>query len=801
MNDNISKFLRYAVIPLIIFPLLLQAQDKVVIFKKDKSKLEITTPSIDSISFPSETTMRIHNWNATKTDFLLADIDSMKTIPDQSTAKSDREALIAFYNSTDGPNWKNNTNWCSEKPLNEWFGVSTNAEGRVVKLILRENNLQGIIHSGIGKMIKLSVLDLLANKLSGKIPAELENLSNLIILNLVDNSLSGEIPAELGKLKGLFTILFTKNELSGTIPIELRFMKNLNTLCIDLNQLTGRIPTELSELSNLEWLYLGYNQLTGPVPKELAKLTKLSYFTLSTNQLSGTLHPDLALLLTKMKYFDIMRNNFSGPLPLALVNHPNWSKFAWYTYPWNNFDRAPVFMDDFVAKDIDNKTIDFNSIRQKNKLTLVYGWTSWCSSYFFESMRSLYEKYSGKGLGVLAFNRMDGGNVELVRKYIDNFKLTWTNAIQTQENGVPYFMDFVEIPGVFVVNQSGEIIFSSWMWDKATDIEKFIEKQLGPAKANIYESTDYSKDGQVKQLQKATVGKGVNLILMGDGFVDTTLVAGGIYEQRMKEAIEHYFSIEPTKSYRDHFNVYMVNAVSKNGYFGDSTQTAFSAKFSDRTTIDGDKTKIKLYAQKVPGLSSIETHILTILNSPYYSGTCYIFEDASIAFTPVVAFDQKEFAAVIHHEAVGHGLGKLGDEYIYNYGLIDETNRLNLESMQAKGWFQNLSLSANNLPWSHFIGIPNYNIVGAFEGGFFFSSGVWRAEQNNCMINNIPYFNGPSREQIVKRTLTAAGITFTWNNFVAKDKYEPFLKSAILQPQTEDKNFAPPVIMNRNLFE
>ena len=791
--------LRYIIPLLIMFSPLLHAQDKVVIFKKDKSKIEITTPSIDSISFPTETTMRIHNWNATVTDFFLADIDSIKTIIDQGTAQSDRAALIAFYKATDGSNWKNNTNWCSDKPLNEWFGVSTNTEGRVIKLILRENNLNGPISSGLGQMTKLITLDLISNKLSGKIPPEFGNLSNLYQLNLVDNLLSGELPVELGKLKKTWSLLLTKNELSGTIPIELRFMKNLRDLCLDLNQLTGSIPTELSELSNLEWLYLGYNQLTGTVPKELAKLSKLSYFFLSTNQLTGTLHPDLAQLMTKMQYFDIMRNKFSGPLPLALVNHPKWNKFAWYTYPWNNFDRAPVFMDDFIAKDIQGDTIDFKKIRQKNKLTLVFAWQSWCSFQFFELMRAVYEKYSTKGLGIIAFNRYDNENVELVKSTIDTYKLNWINAIETKDNGVPYFKDLIDNTGVFVTNQYGEILFSSFLWDKAYDVEKFIEKQLGPAK--IYESSDFSKDGMVTQLQKASAGKGVDLILMGDGFVDTTFVAGGIYEKRMKDAMEHYFSIEPTKSYRDYFNVYMINAVSKHGIFSDSATTALRVKFGDKTFVSGNFERIRQYAGKVLEAGLSEKQIICVINSPKYAGTCYLFDDASIAFTPMVAFDQNQFAAVIHHEAVGHGLGKLGDEYVYNYGVIDDTNRANLLAAQSNGSFQNLSLSPTNLPWSHFIGKTNYSMVGAFEGGFFFSNGVWRAEQNNCMINNIPYFNGPSREQIVKRILQAAGQTYTWADFVAKDKYAPYLKSAILRTQTEDKNFAPPVFMNRNLFE
>ena len=49
----------------------------------------------------------------------------------------DREVLIEFYNSTDGANWEYSTNWLSDKPMGEWFGVTTNEDGRVTKLHLR----------------------------------------------------------------------------------------------------------------------------------------------------------------------------------------------------------------------------------------------------------------------------------------------------------------------------------------------------------------------------------------------------------------------------------------------------------------------------------------------------------------------------------------------------------------------------------------------------------------------------------------------------------------------------------------
>lgn len=48
----------------------------------------------------------------------------------------DREALVALYNATDGPNWLDNTNWLTDAPLGEWYGVDTDDLGRIVALDL-----------------------------------------------------------------------------------------------------------------------------------------------------------------------------------------------------------------------------------------------------------------------------------------------------------------------------------------------------------------------------------------------------------------------------------------------------------------------------------------------------------------------------------------------------------------------------------------------------------------------------------------------------------------------------------------
>ena len=53
-----------------------------------------------------------------------------------SASHPDRAALVALYNATDGPNWVNNENWLTDAPLRDWYGVATDASGRVVRVDL-----------------------------------------------------------------------------------------------------------------------------------------------------------------------------------------------------------------------------------------------------------------------------------------------------------------------------------------------------------------------------------------------------------------------------------------------------------------------------------------------------------------------------------------------------------------------------------------------------------------------------------------------------------------------------------------
>ena len=160
--------------------------------------------------------------------------------------QSDRAILVALYEATDGANWRSNTNWLSDKPLSEWYGVDTDDNGRVIQLLLSSNELSGTIPSSLGSLTHLRTLDLSSNELSGTVPSSLGSLTHLQELFLFGNELSGSIPSSLGSLTHLQLLGLHRNELSGTIPSSLGDLTHLQLLALEGNPLLGALPSELT---------------------------------------------------------------------------------------------------------------------------------------------------------------------------------------------------------------------------------------------------------------------------------------------------------------------------------------------------------------------------------------------------------------------------------------------------------------------------------------------------------------------------------------------------------------------------
>ena len=244
----------------------------------------------------------------TATPTLTATVTVTPTItPTPTPATTDRGALIALYEATDGDNWTHNDNWLSDKPLSDWDGVTTDSSGRVTVLILGRKRLRGSIPD-LSALTELRTLALGENRLSGEIP-DLSALIKLEWLGLSNNQLSGPIP-DLSALTKLEWLDLGYNQLSGPVP-DLSALTKLEWLDLWNNQLSGPIP-DLSALTKLEHLDLSVNRLSGLFP-DLSALTELERLVLSHNRLSGSI-PDLSAL-TELERLVLSLNQLSGPIP------------------------------------------------------------------------------------------------------------------------------------------------------------------------------------------------------------------------------------------------------------------------------------------------------------------------------------------------------------------------------------------------------------------------------------------------------------------------------------------------------
>ena len=239
-----------------------------------------------------------------------------------AAASPDRDVLVELYRATRGDTWRDNTNWLSNKPLNEWYGVTTDANGRVTQLVLGYNRLFGEIPPTLGNLSNVTVLDLSVNRLSGDLPSELGGLSRLSELSLHNNQLSGQIPSELGNIANLQVLRLGRNSLGGEIPRELGSLSSLRVLDLRSCGLRGRIPHELGNLFNLESLMLYWNGFEGGIPAALGNLSNLESLSLFGAGLSGEIPRELGSL-SNLRSLDLRSNGFTGAIPPELGNLSN----------------------------------------------------------------------------------------------------------------------------------------------------------------------------------------------------------------------------------------------------------------------------------------------------------------------------------------------------------------------------------------------------------------------------------------------------------------------------------------------
>ncbi|MBQ1886336.1 MAG: hypothetical protein II157_03950 [Bacteroidales bacterium] len=336
---------------------------------------------------------------------------------------------------------------------------------------------------------------------------------------------------------------------------------------------------------------------------------------------------------------------------------------------------------------------------------------------------------------------------------------------------------------------------------------------------------EINPDGSITEV--SSTSRPFKLIYTGDGYTQDLYKYGGQFDEEIDKGIKALFQVEPYKYYYNYFAVYKVAAYSNEAGMSsgstnwDEATTKVDTKFKcsweggNSTGIGCDTKTVEEYAAKCPGYkgaTDAETRtnlswspISVIINADQYAGT-NIWSSGmggmkmiSIAQTPArhpSSGSYGGFEYTLRHEYGGHGIGLLGDEYVYysstayphneestfrywqGIGAYCNTYLPNWDSTN-NGWYSdyencNLGLTpkVEGENWKTFADMTD--IYGACNiklhaGSAIYGVGVYRSENSSCMINNIPHFNTFSRWKIYCRIKITAGETPTVEDFVAHD--------------------------------
>ena len=763
------------------------------------------------------------------------------TVTEAAYKAKEKAALIKLFNANNGNNWDDFTkqNWCSDQPLELWRGIEMTPDGKHVRSVwIYDDNLKGQIPKEIADLTELEVFKMINP--SGipnegyPLPSEIGNLKKLKNLTLWTYTVSGTVPKSIYKIQSLEALVLVHIPLSSwTIPSDIFNLKNLKQLSLRGCNLTGKIPDGIGQITGLEELNLQSNKLSGSIPASLGSLINL-------------------------KELDLSINNLSGSIPTTVANMDNYWRL-WPNIFWgNNFtmdnlreSKIPIPRSPKITT-LSGKELDIETEFSKNQYTVLFNMNpkSGDAVDCLAQLATLYKTGKSKGLGIISYFDNNSTEIssrderdELFKSVLNKTGATWDSFIRHLYDEYPAGAPFYAEKGsamyphpiencIVIIGPDQTVVYTT-LFDKSRDYLNnavaFLQKELKTTVTH-YESTSYTQDGKYTQLQKATKGKGVDLVITGDGFSDR-LISNGTFKKTAEQAVEDLFSAEPLKSMKDRFNIYLVNAVSKHEEFFNGNSTVFECVFGKGSAVGGDIEKALEYAKKaVKDNARIDNvAVLVLLNTVRSGGMCSMIypEDQSVyAGGPSVSWIPykdvnvsggiSSLAETIVHEVGGHGIGKLGDEYAYrDQGMISaEDVSYARKDQTQRNWYLNVDFTSNpsQVLWKEFIGDSAFSSekIGVYEGGFTFWSGVWRPTEQSVMNDGYhnPNFNAPSRALIWKRIMKLSegeSWNYDYNAFKTWDKAHPVQTRVTTRSSVERPDFKevhlPPVVIRKTWKE
>ncbi|HZE41425.1 MAG TPA: M64 family metallopeptidase [Stackebrandtia sp.] len=232
----------------------------------------------------------------------------------------------------------------------------------------------------------------------------------------------------------------------------------------------------------------------------------------------------------------------------------------------------------------------------------------------------------------------------------------------------------------------------------------------------------------------------LDLVVVGDGYTKDQM---DTYEQHVRSKVDELFAVEPYKSYKNQFNVWMVDVESNESGVDNDPKGTMRDTALDMYFYCGDidrllcvnETKANQYAAQAPDVDQV----LALANTSTYGGAG--------GGAATAAGGNESAGQIVVHE-LGHSIGGLADEYDYGEGdnyTGDEVPEPDVSIKDRK------TQENEKVKWAQWMGqdTPDGGKIDVYDGARYWKHGIYRPSENSIMRELGREFNLPSREAMV----------------------------------------------------
>ena len=262
----------------------------------------------------------------------------------------------------------------------------------------------------------------------------------------------------------------------------------------------------------------------------------------------------------------------------------------------------------------------------------------------------------------------------------------------------------------------------------------------------------------------------LNLIIVGDGYTADEMDKFRADVDRNQNV---QWSVEPFRSYRNYFNVYMVETPSRDsGISCDPDDgnirrdTVFNLEFARNCPADPNERRVTYGSGGTQALNDIlREHVAPILGIPANAqniqtlAIANTFTYGGIGGTNATTTGGSPQGPLVSLHELGHSLGQLDDEYPYYYRGERGSAHPNREPRSIHHTrMTSEEMIENEAKWWRWLGEESESggIIRAadpdgYESGLYNGSNVWRPSEHSMMRMIGFYFDQVGREQMTQR--------------------------------------------------